>query len=88
MIEGKDDLIEACRIRGMRMNETTINLLETLVEAEGGLDGMDLRLVIQCVSGMPGESSGSVTLRGNLGQLLAVLERLWPALERGRRADS
>lgn len=85
MIEGKADLIEACRTRGMRVNETAINLLETLVEADGGLDGMDLRLVVQCVNGMPGESIGSVTLRGNLGQLLAALERLWPALERGRR---
>lgn len=87
MIEGKADLIEACRARGMRVNETTINLLETLLEADGGLDGMDLRLVAHCVSGLPGESLGTVTLRGNLGQLLAVLERLWPALERGRRGD-
>lgn len=85
MIEGKADLLEACRARGMRVTETTINLLESLLEAEGNLDGMDLRVAAHCINGLPGESMGSVTLHGNLGQLLAVLARLWPALERGRR---
>lgn len=68
----------------MRVAETPINLLETVVEADGVLDGMDLRLEVHCVSGLPGESVGTVTLRGNLGQVLAVLERLWPALQHRR----
>lgn len=84
MIEGKADLIGACRNRGMRIHETLLNLLETQVEAEGTLDGMELKLEVNCVAGMPGDSTGTVTLKGNLGQVLAVLERLWPALERRR----
>lgn len=84
MLEGKADLIDACRSRGMRVTETPINLLEALVEAEGVLDGMDLTLSVHCVSGLPGESTGTLTLKGNLGHILAVLERLWPALERRR----
>lgn len=87
MLEGKSDLIHACRSRGMRVSETPLNLLETLVEADGGLDGMDVRLQLVCVSGLPGDSEGTVTLKGNLGQLLAVLERLWPALERRRENE-
>lgn len=86
MIEGKADLAGACRSRGMRVTETTLNLLETLVEADGTLDGMELRLEVNCIAGMPGDSTGTMTLKGNLGQVLAVLERLWPALER-RRSD-
>lgn len=84
LIEGKGDLVGACRARGMRVNETSLNLLETQVEADGTLDGMDFKLDVCCIAGMPGDSTGTVTLKGNLGQLLAVLERLWPALERRR----
>lgn len=84
MLEGKGDLVGACRARGMRVSETSLNLLETLVEADGVLDGMDLKLEMQCITGMPGESLGTVTVKGNLGQVLAVLERLWPALQRRR----
>ncbi|MCG0238148.1 MAG: hypothetical protein L6E13_02445 [Firmicutes bacterium] len=87
MIEGKADLIHACRCRGMRVTETPLNLLETLVEADGGLDGMEVRLRLVCISGLPGESEGTMTLKGNLGQILAVLERLWPALERRREPE-
>ncbi|BDG59109.1 hypothetical protein [Caldinitratiruptor microaerophilus] len=84
MIEGKSDLVGACRTRGMRVAETPVNLLESVVEADGVLDGMEVRVEVHCVAGLPGDSTGTVTLKGNLGQVLAVLERLWPALQRRR----
>lgn len=87
VIAGKDHIVEACRSRGMRVTETQLNLLESALEAEGALDGMEIRLDLQCIRGMPGESPGSLVLKGNLGQLLAVLERLWPALQRRRGED-
>lgn len=79
MIEGKADLLEACRQRKMKVTEKPANLLETRVKAEANLDGMDVRFDVNCISGMPGESQGTITFRGNLGQLLSVLGRIWPA---------
>lgn len=88
MSEGKADLIEACRHRKMKISEKPANLLETRVRSEGNLDGMDLRLEMNCISGMPGESTGSLTLRGNLAQLLSVLSRVWPVLPEVREVVS
>lgn len=78
MIEGKDALLAACRRRRMKYTEEPANLLETVVQAEGNLDGMEVDLEVVCVSGMPGESQGSITFRGNLTQLLTILARVWP----------
>lgn len=80
MIEGKADLLEACRHRKMKVAEKPANLLETRLKAEGVLDGMDVRVDVNCISGMPGESDGTVTFRGNIAQLMAVLGRVWPTL--------
>lgn len=63
----------------MKVAEKSANLLETRIKAEGVLDGMDVRVDINCINGMPGESEGTVTFRGNLAQLLSVLARVWPA---------
>lgn len=79
MIEGKAELVDACRHRKMKVSEKPMNLLETKIKASGILDGMQVRILMDCISGMPGDSEGSVTLRGNLGQILAVLSRVWPA---------
>jgi hypothetical protein len=79
LLEGKDDMIEACRQRRMKVAEKASNLLETRIKADGALDGMDVRVDMNCISGMPGESHGTLTLSGNLGQLLSVLARIWPA---------
>jgi hypothetical protein len=78
LLEGKTDLLEACRHRKLKVAETPANLLETQVKAEGILDGMDVRIEMHCIAGMPGDSQGSILIQGNLGQILAVLERLWP----------
>lgn len=78
MIEGKTDLLEACRRRRMKVAERAVNLLESRVSAEGNLDGMEVRLSVNCISGLPGESVGSISFRGNLTQLLSVLARVWP----------
>lgn len=78
LIEGKDSLIAACRQRKMKISEAPVNLLETDVRAEGNLDGMDVALDLSCITGMPGESQGSITIQGNLTTLLAVLARVWP----------
>jgi hypothetical protein len=80
LTEGKADLQEACRQRKMKVAEKPANLLETRVKAEGNLDGMDVRVDVNCISGMPGESTGTVTFRGNMAQLMAVLARVWPTL--------
>lgn len=82
MLEGKADLIRACRLREMEVTERPLNLLISQVEAEGGLDGMTVRLEADCIRGMPGDSVCSITFSGNLGHLLAVLERVWPTKPR------
>ncbi len=64
----------------MRITEEPTNLLETRILADGVLDGMELRVDVNCITGMPGESEGTVTIRGNLAQILAVLKRVWPTL--------
>jgi hypothetical protein len=78
LIEGRADLLEACRHRKMKVAEKPANLLETRLKAEGVLDGMDVHVDMNCIAGMPGESHGAVTFRGNLAQILAVLGRVWP----------
>jgi len=78
LIEGKDSLVAACRQRKMKIGEAPVNLLETDVRAEGNLDGMEVVLDLTCISGMPGDSQGSITIQGNLTALLAVLARVWP----------
>jgi len=88
LTEGKADLMEACRNRKMKVAEKPANLLETRVKAEGTLDGMDVRVDVNCISGMPGESTGTVTFRGNLAQIRAVLSRVWPTLTEVREAFS
>lgn len=88
MIDGKADLLEACRSRKMKLIAKKRNLLETRVKAEGILDGMTVRLDMNCITGMPGESQGTFVLQGNLGQLLSVLARIWPTLEESRDAFS
>jgi hypothetical protein len=80
LFDGKAELVDACRSRKMQVDEKPLNLLETKVKAAGVLDGMQVRVLMECICGMPGESQGSVTLRGNLGQILAVLHRVWPSL--------
>jgi len=79
LIEGKADLLKACKHRKMKVTETPINLLQTRIRAEGILDGMEVQIDSDCIAGMPGESMGTLTVRGNLAQLLAVLARVWPA---------
>ena len=78
MLEGKERVLMACRRRQMKVCETPVNLLETDVQAEGNLDGMEVVLVLNCITGMPGESQGTLTFQGNLTSLLAVLNRVWP----------
>jgi len=78
VLEGKEALFNACRRRKMRVCETPINLLESDVQAEGNLDGMTVSLMLNVISGMPGESQGTLTFHGNLTSLLAVLARVWP----------
>jgi hypothetical protein len=79
LTEGKADLLDACKHRKMKVAETSANLLETRVRSEGTLDGMEIRIDANCISGFPGESRGAITIRGNLAQLLSVLARVWPA---------
>lgn len=88
MIGGKSDLLEACKHRKMKIAEKPTNLLETRIKAEGILDGMEIRIDTNCISGLPGESKGSVTIRGNLAQVLAVLDRVWPAAPDVREVSS
>ncbi|HWI65375.1 MAG TPA: hypothetical protein VNT75_26380 [Symbiobacteriaceae bacterium] len=88
MIEGKADLLEACRNRKMKVAEKPANLLETRLKAEGTLDGMDVRVDVNCITGMPGESTGTVTFKGNLAQIMAVLSRVWPTLPDVRDVSS
>lgn len=88
LIEGKAELIDACRHRRMQVAEKPINLLQTKIKADGILDGMDVQVLMDCITGMPGDSQGSVTLRGNLGQILAVLSRVWPAAPSEREIES
>lgn len=76
---GKPTLLDACQHRKMKIAEQPANLLETRIEAEGILDGMEVLVDMNCIAGMPGESHGAVTIRGNLAQILAVLGRVWPA---------
>lgn len=88
MIEGKDALLAACRQRKMKVSEEPANLLESLIQAEGNLDGMEVSLDMTCITGLPGDSQGSITFRGNLTQLLAVLARIWPTLPEVREVVS
>lgn len=88
MIEGKANLLDACRHRKMKIAEKPANLLETKLRAEGVLDGMAVRVDMNCITGMPGDSQGTVTLQGNLGQILAVLGRVWPAAPDSREVSS
>lgn len=88
LLEGKPSLVGACQHRRMKVAERPANLLETRIEAEGILDGMDVRVDVNCISGMPGDSEGTVTIRGNLGQILSVLGRVWPAAPADRDAFS
>lgn len=88
MIEGKEALLAACRQRKIKVSEEPANLLETEVRAEGNLDGMEVILDAACISGMPADSEGSITFRGNLTQLLAVLARVWPTLPEVREVVS
>jgi len=78
LIEGKADLMEACRLRRMKVVEQTTNLLEARVQSAGNLDGMKVRVDVNCISGMPGESPGTISFHGNLTQLISVLNRVWP----------
>lgn len=78
MIEGKKTLLRACHRRKMKVSEEPANLLETDIQAAGNLDGMAVELDVRVISGMPGESQGTVSFTGNLTQLLAVLDRIWP----------
>jgi hypothetical protein len=80
LIEGKAALLDAFRQRKMKVAEKPANLLETRLKADGVLDGMDVRVDANCITGMPGESRGTVTLRGNVTQIMAVLARVWPTL--------
>lgn len=88
MIEGKADLMDACRQRQMKVAERAENLLESRVKASGNLDGMVVRIDADCISGMPGESRGVISFHGNLTQLLAVLNRTWPTLPEQREVLS
>lgn len=88
MTNGKAHLLEACRNRRMKLVEKPINLLETRVNAEGQLDGMDVRLSVNCISGMPGESRGTITFRGSMTELLSVLGRVWPVPNETREVMS
>lgn len=88
MIEGKADFLDACRQRKLKISERPANLLETKVKADGNLDGMDVRVDLNCISGMPGESQGTITFRGNLAQIMSVLARVWPTLPEVREAFS
>ncbi|MFZ5815630.1 MAG: hypothetical protein ACOY93_10070 [Bacillota bacterium] len=88
LIEGKDALLAACRQRKMKVSEEPANLLESLIQAEGNLDGMEVSLDMTCITGLPGDSQGSITFRGNLTQLLAVLARIWPTLPEVREVVS
>ncbi len=85
MTKGKADLLDACRHRKMKVTEKPANLLETRIHADGLLDGMDVRVDVNCITGMAAESKGSVTIKGNLAQILAVLGRVWPAAPEGSR---
>lgn len=88
MIEGKEALVAACCQRKMKVSETPVNLLETSVQAEGNLDGMEVQMALTSITGMPGESEGTITFHGNLTQLLAVLARVWPTLPEVREVAS
>ena len=88
LIEGKTNLLEACRHRKMKVAEKPANLLETRIKAEGVLDGMEVRVDMNCISGMPAESHGTVTFKGNLAQLMSVLGRIWPSAPEVREVSS
>jgi hypothetical protein len=64
----------------MKVNESPANLLETQVQAQGNLDGMEVNLSLNYILGMPGDSQGTLVFQGNVTQLLCVLSRVWPTL--------
>lgn len=78
MSEGNEALLDALRQRRMKVETEELNLVERAVRASGTLDAMTVSLDVTCVTGMPGESEGTLVLQGNLPALLAVLERIWP----------
>ncbi|HLO03284.1 MAG TPA: hypothetical protein VK191_09255 [Symbiobacteriaceae bacterium] len=78
MTDGNDALLEALRLRKMKVETTPLNLVEKSVTGIGNLDGMTVDLTVNCISGMPAESAGALIIEGNLAALLAVLERVWP----------
>lgn len=78
MTDGNEALLEALRVRKMKVETTDLNLVEKSVTGLGNLDGMSVDLTVNCVSGMPAESAGALIIEGNLPALLAVLERVWP----------
>jgi len=88
LIEGKADLMEACRLRRMKVIEQPTNLLEARVQSAGNLDGMKVRVDVNCISGMPGDSPGIISFHGNLTQLMSVLNRVWPNSSESREAAS
>ncbi len=88
MIEGKADLIDACRMRRMKVVEQQANLLEARVQSAGNLDGMKMRVDVNCISGMPADSPGIISFHGNLTQLMSVLNRVWPMATEGKEVAS
>jgi hypothetical protein len=76
--DGNDALLDALRVRKMKVETTPLNLVEKSVTGTGNLDGMSVDLTVTCISGMPAESPGALIIEGNLPALLAVLERVWP----------
>lgn len=76
--DGNEALLEALRLRKMKVETTDLNLVEKSVTGLGNLDGMSVDLTVTCISGMPAESAGALIIEGSLPALLAVLERIWP----------
>lgn len=79
MSDGNEALVEALRLRKMKIETASLNLVERSVTGTGNLDGMAVDLTVNCVCGMPGESAGALIIEGNMASLLAVLERVWPS---------
>jgi hypothetical protein len=80
--------MDACRLRRMKVVEQPSNLLEARVQSAGNLDGMKVRVDVNCISGMPGESPGIISFHGNLTQLMSVLNRVWPMPSEAREVAS
>lgn len=76
--DGNEALLEALRVRKMKIESSSLNLVETSVTGLGNLDGLSVDLTVNCISGMPTESAGALIIEGSLPALLAVFERIWP----------